>query len=341
MPGPNNALTDVPGIKVGHFNKTTDGALTGTTVILAEEGAVGGVDVRGSAPGTRETDLLDPINQVEKAHAVMLTGGSAFGLDAAAGVMRYLDERNIGFPVGGGHVIPIVPGAVLYDPGRGGVWGPSTRPNADFGYAAAMNAKTGPVEQGNVGAGTGAYSGGGLKGGLGTASVVLQDGTVVAALVAINSVGTTVNPATGDFYARYLGLGNEFAFLKPRPLAGAVATDLSTVVGTDAELTARNTTLGVIATSAILTKSQAKKIAEMAQDGFARAMRPAHTMFDGDTIFTLGTGKTKALDNVGVTNVGSAAADAMARAIVHAMIEAKTVGTRKSYCDTYVGACVR
>ena len=338
QPGANNAITDVPGVKVGHHETMAGQGLTGTTVILLEGGAVGGVDVRGSAPGTRETDLLNPINLVQEVQAVVLTGGSAYGLDAATGVMRYLEEKGIGYPVGEGQVVPIVPAAVLFDLGRGGDW--TIRPDADFGYQAASSAADGPVEQGVVGAGTGAQSGG-LKGGIGTASIVLENGVVVGAIVAVNSVGRTFNPETGELYASFLELNNEFGDLtNPAELGfqGQPENPFA-LFGDGQDLIARNTTIGVIATNANIDKAQAQKIAQMAQDGFARAIRPAHTMFDGDTIFAVGTGEVE-LANVGeLSAIGAAAADVMARAIVHAMLSASSVGDMMSYCDTYPGAC--
>lgn len=338
--GPLNAITDVPGIEVGSYENNN----TGTTVILAPQGAVGGVDVRGSAPGSRETDLLRPTNMVDKVDAVVLTGGSAYGLAAADGVMRWLEERKRGWAVGGGNVVPIVPAAVLFDPGRFGR-AFTDRPDANFGYKACEAASSGPVRMGNVGAGSGAVSGG-LKGGLGTASVDLGDGVFVGAIVAVNAGGSTVNTATGEFYAKYLEVNGEFGNLK-RPFASSIEAgpELASI---DAMEPVKNTTIACIATNVKLTKAQAQKIAEMAHDGMARAIRPAHTMFDGDTVFVLGTGlldldtlKQQAVwGNVSanVNKLGSAAADALARAIVHAMLNAQTVGTTASYRDKYPAA---
>lgn len=334
-----NAITDVPGIEVGNFEQR----FTGTTVVLAPKGAVGGVDVRGSAPGTRETDLLDPTNLVDKVDAVVLTGGSAFGLDAAHGVMLWLEENKRGWNVGRGNVVPIVPAAVLYDPGRFGR-AFNDRPTHAFGRQAAESASAGPVAMGNVGAGAGAIAGG-LKGGLGTASTDLGNGVIVGAIVAVNAGGSTVNPATGEFYAKYLELGGEFGPLNP-PFAKGQATD--DVLALAASEPVKNTTIAVVATNVKLTKAQAKKIAEMAQDGLARAIRPAHTMFDGDTVFVLGTGlldletlKQQAAWGFTPANInllGSTAADTLARAIVRAMLNAQTVGTTPSYKDKFPGA---
>ncbi len=337
-----NAITDVPGIEVGNFEQRH----TGTTVVLAPKGAVGGVDVRGSAPGTRETDLLDPTNLVNKVDAVVLTGGSAFGLAAADGVMLWLEENKRGWNVGGGNVVPIVPAAVLYDPGRFGR-DFKDRPDASFGRKAAEAASAGPIAMGNVGAGAGAVAGG-LKGGLGTASVDLGDGVMVGAIVAVNANGSTVNPATGELYARYLEVGDEFGALQA-PFAADAANGAA--AGDAAGEPVKNTTIAVVATNVKLTKAQATKIAQMAQDGLARAIRPAHTMFDGDTVFVLGTGlldlstlKQKATWGSAPANInvlGSAAADTLARAIVHAMLNASSVGKAPAYKDKYPGAFAR
>jgi len=338
-----NAITDVPGIEVGHY----DSNHTGTTVVLSRGGAVGGVDVRGSAPGSRETDLLNPTNLVDKVNAVVLTGGSAYGLATADGVMLWLEEKKIGWPVGGGNVVPIATAAVLYDPGRFGRTF-QDRPTADFGKRACENASAGLVQMGNVGAGAGAISGG-LKGGIGTASVDLGNGVIVGAIVAINSNGSTVNPETGEFYAKYLEVNNEFGGLKPPFSSASLSTDPTSAVAlNDTNEPIKNTTIAVVATNVQLTKAQAKKIAEMAHDGLARAVRPAHTMFDGDTVFSLATGELDpavlkqqaAWGNMAanVNKIGAAAADALARAIVHAMLSAQTVGTVPSYNDRYPGA---
>lgn len=335
-PGPNNAITDVEGVLVGHYQETTDGALTGTTVVLIPDGAVGGVDVRGSAPGTRETDLLDPINMVQEVQAIVLSGGSAYGLEAATGTMRYLEEQGIGFPVGQDRVVPIVPSAILFDLGRGGDW--TRRPTAEFGYLAAQNATSGPVEQGNVGAGTGANAGGGIKGGLGTASIVLENGITVAAIVAVNPAGRPHNPETNELYARWLELDGEFGGLRNPAELGYTGEPQDYLAFFDTVDLAQNTTIGIIATDAVLTKAQAEKIAQMAHDGYARALRPVHTMGDGDVIFAVGTGAIEMEGNA-FGAIGAAASDVMARAIVHAIINAESVGDRLSYCDTFPGVC--
>jgi L-aminopeptidase/D-esterase-like protein len=303
-------LTAVAGLEVGH--DTLPERPTGCTVVLARRGAVAGVDVRGGAPGTRETDLLDPSNTVQTVHAVVLSGGSAFGLDAAAGVVRYLEEQGIGFDVGVAKV-PIVPAAVLFDLGVGDK--PHVRPTADSGYRAAQAATSGPVAEGNVGAGAGATVGKiagrarAMKGGLGTASITCPDGLIVAVLVAVNAVGDVLDPATGRLVA---GVRTDDG----RALADARAlfrTDGFAPRGRPGE----NTTIGVVATNAALDKAQARKVAQMAQDGFARAIVPAHTPLDGDTIFALATGGLPGEANV--MTIGALAADVTALAVVRAV----------------------
>jgi L-aminopeptidase/D-esterase-like protein len=296
-------LTDVPGVAVGHFTDTR--RPTGCTAVLTEEGAVCGVDVRGGAPGSRETALLDPVNTVAAVHGILLAGGSAFGLDAASGVMRFLEERGRGFAVGALRV-PIVPAAILFDLGVGDA---RIRPDAAAGYAAAIGAASGPVAEGNVGAGDGATVGKlwgmehAMKGGLGTASVRLPNGLVVAAVVAVNAVGDVRDPEGG------------------RLLAGARSADGRSLRGSMRALIAGdappavmggNTTLAVVATNATLTKAQATRVATMAQDGLARTIEPVHTPWDGDTVFALATGRMAASELL----VGALAAEVTARAIV-------------------------
>jgi L-aminopeptidase/D-esterase-like protein len=298
-------LTAVDGIKVGH--QTMPGRPTGCTVVLAEAGAVAGVDVRGSAPGTRETDLLNPLNLVDKVHAVVLAGGSAFGLDAASGVMRYLDERGVGFPTNFGRV-PIVPSAILFDLGVGD---PKIRPDASCGFAAASAASAGPVAEGNVGAGAGATVGKllgmarAMKGGVGSASLTLPGGLTVAALIVVNAFGDVVDPVTGRVVA---GVRTE---------DGKGLADARALLRTGAAQKApvgENSTIGVVVTNARLTKTQATKIAQMAHDGLARTISPIHTMYDGDTIFALATG-TMAAD-ADPSTVGALAAEAVAEAVL-------------------------
>ncbi|MBC7251452.1 MAG: P1 family peptidase [Anaerolineae bacterium] len=311
-----NAITDVQGIKVGHY--TDREAATGCTVVLCEGGAVGGVDVRGSAPGTRETDLLHPLRLVQEVHAVLLTGGSAYGLDAATGVMRYLEERNIGFDVGVG-VVPIVPAAVLFDLTLGD---PHTRPDAAAGYQACQTASEGPVAEGCVGAGTGATVGKLLgpkfatKSGLGTASQKIGKGIVVGAIVAVNAFGDVVDPQTGAILA-----GTR------RPVIGGFLNTMEHMKGDLGQTVlsfAQHTTIAVVATNAYLSKEGANKVAQMAHDGLARTIRPVHTMFDGDTVFALATGKpSKTGHGADPSVIGAIAAEVLAQAVVRAVTQAE------------------
>lgn len=308
-------ITDVEGIKVGHFTETR--RPTGCTVILYEAGAVAGVDVRGSAPGTRETDLLKPVNTVDTVNAIVLSGGSAFGLDTASGVMRYLDEHNAGYQTAGGKV-PIVPAAILFDLNIGDG---KIRPNADSGYRACQAARTGPVEEGSVGAGTGATVGklvGGkpMKGGMGTTSIRLPDGLVVAAIVAVNCVGDVIDPKTGQIVAGARAAdGKHFLNIVETLKSGRGMGQ----AGRGGE----NTTIGVVATNARFDKTQMTKIAQMAHDGLARAINPAHTPYDGDTLFAMST--RRASVNANVALVGALAAEAVSAAILRAVRTAKGI----------------
>ncbi len=323
--GPHNALTDVPGLRVGHAALDGPGALSGTTVVLAPPGGmVAGVDVRGSAPGTRETDLLDPGAMVQRVHAIVLTGGSAYGLAAAGGVVARLEAAGIGFAVPGG-VVPIVPGAVLFDLGRGGDF--SARPDAPLGAAAYDAASGGPVAQGSVGAGTGAVVGG-LKGGVGTASAVLDGGAVVAALVVANGVGSALDPSTGVPLGVRFGVAGEF----PEITVGAAAREaLRAAPRLPAPGTA--TTLAVVATDVTLDKAGCGRLATMGHDGLARAVSPVHTIMDGDAIFGLSTAGRPAPDPMALFALQAAAADVVARATAHAVLSARSVGTWRSYRD--------
>jgi len=311
------SITDVAGVKVGHFTLTE--RPTGCTVILAEAGAVAGVDVRGSAPGTVETDLLDPVNLVQQVHAVFLSGGSAFGLDVATGVRKYLYERKIGFETRVAKV-PIVPGAIIFDLGVGDR--PNVWPTADCGYRAAVAATAGGVSEGNVGAGAGATvgkSGGGagpMKGGVGTTSISVPSGAatlIVGAIVAVNAIGDVVDPRTGAIVAGVRSADGK-GFADARKLLRAGPAPQPTV--------GQNTTIGVIATNARLSKVQATKVAQMAQDGVARAIYPAHTMSDGDVMFALATGD---IDNSEVSRIGALAAEAMSDAILRAVKAATSI----------------
>ena len=310
------AITDVAGIEVGHF--TDPRRPTGCSVVIAREGAVAGVDVRGAAPGTRETDLLAPGNLVEQVHAIMLAGGSAWGLEAATGAVRWLEEHGVGLDVGVGR-LPLVPAAVLFDLHVGDM---KVRPDAAAGYAACNAATCEPPAEGNVGAGAGAVVGKmfglqhAMKGGVGTASVTVA-GVTVGALIACNAVGDVVDPDTG------------------RPLAGARAADGLTLRDTRHALlrgepphpllAGSNTTIGVIATDARLTKVQAQRLAVAGHDGLARSINPVHTMSDGDTLFTLATGHVP--HHPGMMVLATMAAEAVARATVRAVLAARTLRT--------------
>ncbi|HCC78191.1 MAG: peptidase S58 [Chloroflexi bacterium GWB2_49_20] len=319
-----NAITDVPGILVGQVQDLT--GLTGCTVILCEQAATGGVDQRGGAPGTRETDLLNPVNLVDKVNAIMLAGGSAFGLDAAAGVMRYLQEHKTGFNAGSIRV-PIVPAAILFDLGIGD---PLAHPDADMGYQACQVASSEAPAQGNFGAGCGASvgklfgMGQAMKSGIGTASVNIGGGVIVGAIVAVNAFGDVVDPHSGQILAGTrstqvgpLKLGNSGYFANTlnmlKTLPGRTVMGLAT---------RSNTVIGVVASNARFDKAATCKVAQMAQDGLARCIRPAHTMLDGDTIFALSTGKKRA----DVSTVGAWAAEVLAQAILSAIRAAQSAG---------------
>jgi len=318
-----NAITDIPGILVGHAQD--ESALTGCTVILCEKGAVGGVDQRGGAPGTREVDALHPMHLVNKVHGVVLAGGSAFGLEAATGVMRYLEERDVGFDTRIAKV-PIVPAAILFDLGIGKS---DIRPDAAMGYLACKNASSEPPAEGNVGAGTGATVGKILgvgqcmKSGVGTASIEIGAGVIVAAIAAVNAFGDIIDPSSGKIIA-----GARSKDVGPVHI-GALGyfSDTMQVMQTLIGRTALgfgsrgNTVIGVVATNAKLNKEEINKVAQMAHDGLARTIRPAHTMLDGDTIFALATGDHAADVNI----VGAFAAEVFSQAILRAVRAAKSV----------------
>jgi L-aminopeptidase/D-esterase-like protein len=318
-----NAITDIEGVRVGHADD--EAALTGCTAILCEGGAVGGVDQRGGAPGTRETDALHPVHLVERVHGVMLAGGSAFGLDAASGAVRYLEERGVGLDVRVARV-PIVPAAILFDLGLGRA---DVRPDAAMGYRACEAASDRRPDEGNAGAGMGATvgkvlgMGQAMKSGIGTASMEIGGGIRVGAIVAVNAFGDVVDPRSGAIVAgarsKQLGtlrLGAPGYFADTlevmRTLAGR------TILGFASR---GNTVIGVVATNARLNKEHATKLAQMGQDGVARTIRPAHTMLDGDTIFALALGKKEADVNI----VGAFAAEVVAQAILNAVRSAKPV----------------
>ncbi|MFB8755815.1 P1 family peptidase [Streptomyces sp. NPDC059852] len=336
-----DALTDVSGLRVGHATRTGDGWLTGTTVVLAPEGgAVAAVDVRGGGPGTKETDALDPRNVVRKVEAIVLTGGSAYGLDAATGVMAWLEEHRRGVRVGPdpAHVVPVVPAACVFDLGRGGDF--RARPDAGTGRAAveaaAASEAGAPVPEGCVGAGTGATVGP-VKGGVGTASTVLDSGITVAALVVANAAGSVVEPGTGALYGELL---RGRVDLPDAGVHEAARRRLAELAETNAP-PPLNTTLAVVATDADLSKAQAQKLAGTAHDGIARAVRPVHLLNDGDTVFALATGD-RPLDPehpLALNDLLAAAADTVTRAIVRAVRAAESVtgpgGVWPSYRELY------
>ncbi|MGU3400974.1 P1 family peptidase [Brucellaceae bacterium D45D] len=319
------SISDVPGLKLGHHTLTK--RPTGCTVLLCEEGATAAVDVRGAAPGTRETDLLDPINLVDKVHAVMLSGGSAYGLDTATGAMRYLEEQGMGFKIAGG-VVPIVPAAVLMDLGVGDF---SIRPDAQAGYLACKAAINQPSGEGNIGAGAGAAVGKmfgmeyAMKGGLGTASHTIP-GTdiVVGAVVAVNAIGDVYAPNSSRILAGARSSADNKGF---RNSMDAILQGHGVVPSAGG-----NTTIGTIATNAPFTKAELKKIAAMSHDGFARTINPVHTMWDGDTIFALSTGKAAGV-KADVTAIGAIAATVMAHAVARAIIHAESLPGLPAYKD--------
>jgi L-aminopeptidase/D-esterase-like protein len=330
-------IADVPGIRIGHAQDNE--ALTGCTVVLCEGGAVGGVDQRGGAPGTRETDALHPMHLVEHVHAVLLSGGSAFGLDAAGGVVRYLEERGVGFNVRVARV-PIVPAAILFDLGIGRA---DVRPGAEMGYQACLNASAGlPSEalaEGSVGAGTGCTVGKilgigqAVKGGIGSAALRLGRGVFVGAIAAVNVFGDVVDPQTGKIIAGARSLQKGPLQVGAPGLFADSMQVMRTLVGRTVMgfASRENTVIGVVATNARLTKEGANKVAQMAQDGVARAVRPAHTMLDGDTIFALSTGKRHADVNI----IGAYAAEVFAQAILRAVRLATSAGGVPCLSDLY------
>lgn len=343
--GEHNDITDVPGIAVGQYQRTSGRWLTGTTVVLPPENTVCAVDVRGGGPGTRETDLLDPRAMMQRVDALCLTGGSAYGLAAADGVMQWLAEQQRGFRVGPEphHIVPIVPAAVLFDLGAGGSF--ANRPDAEFGRRAAAAASTRAVRQGTAGAGTGAHAAH-LKGGVGSASALLPNGIMVAALVATNPSGSVIDPATGEPWGIRYAFADEFAHLR-RPSAA----DVRAANAVEPPMPALNTTLAVVATDARLDKAECARLAMAAHDGMARAIRPLHTMFDGDVAFGLATGgielpeeaapgfiRPEAARPAQVSALIATAADVVCRAIVHAVVAATSAGTMTSYLDQYPSA---
>lgn len=314
-------FTDIAGFQLGHAQD--EKGITGCSVILCKEGATAGVDVRGGAPGTRETDLLDPSEMVEKIHAVVLSGGSAYGLDASSGVMQYLEEHDIGFDVTVAKV-PIVCSAVLFDLAIGDA---KCRPDKAMGYAACQHSETYKSDtNGNIGAGYGATIGKilgphtAMKGGLGTYAIDIN-GLQIGAIVAVNCLGDVIDPQTGKIMAGAYDYEDNKFMNSEDILLHNLAHPKTPFKG--------NTTIGLIVTNAKLTKANARKISSMAHNGFARTMRPAHTMFDGDTIFTMATNQKEA----DITTVGMLAANVMEKAVLRAIQEAKTISAIKSYSD--------
>jgi len=313
----NNTITAIPGLKVGQAQNTA--AVTGCTVVICEQGAVAGVDQRGGAPGTRETDLLHPMHMVEKIHAIVLTGGSAYGLDAAAGVMQYLEENNIGLNVGVGRV-PIVPAAVLFDLAIGD---PHIRPDKQMGYQACLNATNEPVKQGNCGAGTGATvgkilgMGQAMKSGIGSSVIHLGGGLLVAALIAVNAFGDVIDPKNGQIIAGARSIEKGPIRIGDQGIFANTLETMRTFAGKSILRFAasQNTVIGVVATNARLTKEEANKVAQMSHNGLAKTIQPAHTMFDGDTIFCMATGSKKADVNL----VGAYAVEAVSTAVTNAV----------------------
>ncbi|MTI68024.1 MAG: P1 family peptidase [Firmicutes bacterium] len=314
----NGYITDIEGIKVGHADDLE--GMTGCSVIICEKGATAGVDVRGSAPGTRETDLLKSEKLVDKVHAVILSGGSAFGLDAASGVMKYLEDKNVGFDVGVTNV-PIVTSAVIFDLNIGNH---KIRPNFNMGYKACLNAKENENRQGNIGVGLGATVGKilgpekAMKSGLGSASIKLGD-LIVSALVCVNSYGDVYDYKTNELLAGAIdennNLINSYKYMKKHRVSSGFPN--------------KNTTIGVIATNGELTKPQANKVSQMAQNGLARSINPIHTMFDGDSVFTLATGKVKE----GISLIGTLASEVMSMAISNGVKSANKYENILSYKD--------
>lgn len=333
LPGKNNAVTDVPGIRVGQVQSTAGTFLTGTTVVYTPTMSVASVDQSGGAPATKETDLLSPLNSNPGVNAIQLGGSSMYGLDATTGIIRWLEDRKEGVNVGIG-VAPIVPAADIYDLGRGGDI--KSRTSAPWGYLAVDAARTGPVRQGVTGGGTGARAGG-LKSGVGTASVYLGDGIYVGAIVIVNSAGSPVDPRDCTLLGASLGIGDEFKGLRAPKRSECHPRKL--------DQNNLNTTIAVVATNAPLEKAAAQRMSANANDGLARAINPIHTLADGDTVFAISTGTGTPLRvndpaaSRTLNSVFNAGANTLSRAVAKALLSAQSQGTSKSYCDTYPSAC--
>jgi len=341
---PGGSLTDVAGISVGHYERIGRGWRTGTTAIIARDGATAGVDVRGGGPGTRETDLLRPENLIQQVHGICLTGGSAFGLAAAEGMMGWLESKGIGFPIGQlpGTVVPIVPGAVIFDLGRGGVI--ANRPTPDFGSRAARAARRTPEANGAVGAGAGAIAGG-LQGGVGSASTRLPSGIVVAALAVVNAAGSVIDRSTGLPWERAAHRLRRPSRPERDLLLAVTAPPTPPTNGDSLNISSLNTTIGVVATTARLSKAECTKVASVTHDGMARAIRPVHSMFDGDTVFALATGidelpdesttgfRTEGTRPAVLNTILEAAALCFAAACTQAVVSATSTGGPLAYRD--------
>ncbi|WP_347352824.1 P1 family peptidase [Intrasporangium sp.] len=326
----------MPGVQVGQVHQSNAPFLTGTTVVYTPRMSVASVDQRGGAPATKETDLLSPVNSNPGVNAIQLGGSSMYGLSATDGIIRWLEDRGEGVGLGSTGVAPIVPAADIYDLGRGGDI--KARTTAEWGWVAASSATGGPVRQGSYGGGTGARAGG-LKGGVGTASVHLGNDVYVGAIVIVNSVGSTVDPGSCELLGTRLGVGDEFAGLR-KPLASECRSTGAAAAPDDL-----NTTIAVVATNASLEKAAAQRMSGNAHDGMARAIRPVHTLSDGDTVFAVATGSGTPLrvnnpaDGRQLSAIFEAGADTLSRAIAKAMLAAQTAGGTRSYCDTYPSAC--
>lgn len=334
-PGPLNAITDVPGIHVGQVQSDTTPYLTGTTVVYMPEMAVAGAAQRGGAPATKETDLLSALNSNPGVNAIQLGGSSMYGLSATDGIIRWLEDRDEGIPLGPGGVAPIVPAADIYDLGRGG--DPKARTSAEWGYLAAKATSDGPVKQGSVGGGTGARSGG-LRSGVGTASVSLGDGKYVGAIVVVNSAGSATDSKDCSLLGARYGIGDEFKGLKTPSKKACKRAQAKN--GQDL-----NTTIAVVATNVPLEKAAAERMSGNANDGLARAIDPIHTLADGDTVFGVSTGEGEGLqindpsDSAELNGIFNAGATTLTRAVTHALLAAESTDETLSYCDTYKKAC--
>lgn len=338
QPGSHNAITDVPGVHVGQVQSDTAPFLTGTSVVYFPEMSVASVDQRGGAPATKETDLLSPLNSNPGVNAIQLGGSSMYGLSASNGIVRWLEDRGEGVPLGPAGVAPIVPAADIYDLARGG--DPKARTSAEWGYLAAEATAEGPVRQGSVGGGTGARAGG-LRSGVGTASVHLGDGVYVGAFVIVNPAGSPVDPSDCSLWGVHYGLGGEFDGYRT-PTAAECPDGDAAQAGASESL---NTTIAVVATNAPLEKAAAARMSGNAHDGMARAINPIHTLYDGDTVFAVSTGDGEPLqvndpaDTRQLNSLFTAGATTLSRAIAKAMLSAESAGDRLSYCDTYRSAC--